>query len=204
MKEQENYFNRPEISASDLLALDRGYELPEMEALTEGTLFDNLVLTPDQIDFFSMEVEGREFTDRQLRMCERMKRSLFADKKARFETAFDTAEKQVVMTGVIEGYAARCKYDLFWRPLGYGGDLKSTACTTQTAFEASISYFGYDLQRAWYMDISGADKDLVIAVSKKRSHPVFVVPIERGDAIYTAGREKYLRLLKLWGERYGS
>jgi hypothetical protein len=75
----------------------------------------------------------------------------------------------------------------------YGGDIKSTVCTTQKAFEQSLEYFDYDRQRAWYMDISGAVRDVLIGISKE-NFKVFIVTITRDSEIYKRGREKYQEL----------
>lgn len=96
----------------------------------------------------------------------------------------------------------RCKYDLYSDLLKWGGDLKTTACTTFTQFMEAVKHFDYDRSRAWYMDISGADKDLIIGVSKV-NHKVFIVPVVRGGEIYNQGREKYQELAFRWWSLFG-
>ena len=60
-----------------------------------------------------------------------------------------------------------------------------------------IDFFDWDRSRAWYMDIARSDHDFIYAISKKNSK-VFKKQINRGDAIYEAGREKYEELAFQW------
>ena len=45
----------------------------------------------------------------------------------------------------------------------------------------------------WYMDIANSNRDFIYAISKKNCK-IFKKFIERDDAIYTHGREKYEEL----------
>jgi len=95
----------------------------------------------------------------------------------------------------------RCKYDLYKRTARLAADIKTTSCTSQAAFVASILSFEYHRQGALYMDLGNADQFMFIGIGKKPKlgkHPIFKFVIRRGDAYYEAGRARYLQLANLY------
>lgn len=66
----------------------------------------------------------------------------------------------------------RCKFD--WWLGEFGGDLKTTAATSQEQFEAQIDFVDWDRSRAWYMDLTHSidprygNQDFIFAVSKTK------------------------------------
>jgi hypothetical protein len=97
----------------------------------------------------------------------------------------------------------RCKWDLWRSDWGWGGDIKSTTATTQAQFEAAAIFFNYDRQRAWYMDVEGADRDVLIGISKVKPHRIFKIPINRESNFYKSGKEKYMELAFRWSLLFG-
>jgi hypothetical protein len=92
----------------------------------------------------------------------------------------------------------RCKYDLWADVLRYGGDIKSTTATTQKQFEDACYHFDYDRQRAVYMNLSGAEKDVLIGISKVNLK-VFKLFIDRKSEFYLSGMQKFRELgFKYW------
>ena len=96
----------------------------------------------------------------------------------------------------------RCKFD--WWLGEFGGDLKTTAATSQEQFEAQIDFVDWDRSRAWYMDLTHSidprygNQDFIFAVSKTKKK-VFYKKIERGDELYLRGREKALEwAFRMW------
>ena len=87
----------------------------------------------------------------------------------------------------------RCKWDWFLSACNFGGDLKTTFATSQKQFDEAVDFFDWDRSRAWYMDIANSNLDFIYAISKKNCL-VFKKHINRGDAIYLRGREKYEEL----------
>ena len=189
-----DYFKLPGISMSELRGPVEGSD----EALTFGTLFDNLVLTPNEIDYANYQVEGRNYTQEQMDRAQTMLLSL---QGSEWWNLITEAGKQVIYDKLMEiNYGGirflihgKCKYDMDFNP-DMGGDLKSTDAKSKSQFEAAIEHFGYDAQRAWYMDISGKSRDVIIGVSKHYPYRVFVVPISRTSEIYQRGRAKYEEL----------
>jgi len=208
----DEYYNRKEVSNSDLTRLKNELyprEMPDpTNAFRFGNLIDAMITEPEQVDFFKRTLGEHQFTKEDFEKAERMKAAFYADKFCR-EIA-EGAEGQKVMTRHREfdydGFEfeldTRCKWDL-WRPdWGWGGDIKSTSATTQAGFENAARHFDYDRQRAWYMDISGSDTDIIIGISKV-NFKVFKISINRQSRWYLDGFNKYNFLAFKWHLIYG-
>lgn len=204
----DTYYARPEVSNSDLSALEfyfmnkeQAYDLAQ--AYRFGNLIDAMITEPHRVDHLSLLVDGEQFTRDEWEKAKHMMKAFFADPVCK--QFHSLASGQSVMTKVMHmeyqgiefALPVRCKWDLWMEVMGYGADIKSTTCTTQKQFEDSVRYFNYDKQRAWYMDIAGSDRDMLIGISKV-NFKIFKVPISRGDALYNSGREKYLE----WAFKY--
>lgn len=206
---QDLYFSRPEVSNSDLSWVKEYYE-PELikvdkeRAYKFGTLIDAIITEPHKVDFFQYTVEGIPYDSKDFEIAKLMKKSFDNDEMCR--ELIKVSDCQKVMTGTrsfrCEGVEfdlnTRCKWDLWVERRNYGGDIKSTAATSQKQFEEAVRFFDYDRQRAWYMDIAGSDKDVIIGISKK-NYKVFKVPVRRGDELFNEGVKKYTDLaFKYW------
>ena len=207
------YYSRGEVSNSDLSWLKRqlypaGEWAEPLEAYRFGRLLDYMVTEPYRVDTLRKEAGGEPYGDEDWERALAMKQALLRDGTGR--QLHGLCKGQEVMAGCLELEAygvpfrilARCKYDFWSDALGFGGDLKSTTAETQRQFEQAAAYFDYDRQRAWYMDISGAERDILIAVSKKNMK-VFKIPITRQSAWYKEGRRKYLDLAFRWNVLFG-
>ncbi|MDR1348293.1 MAG: PD-(D/E)XK nuclease-like domain-containing protein [Prevotellaceae bacterium] len=206
------YYSRKEVSNSDLSALKQMLfprEMPDpTNAYRFGNLIDAMITEPERVDFFKRTVDDIQFTVEDFERAECMKRAFFADEFCR--TLAERASGQEVMTRCrkfnYSGYGfeldTRCKWDLWRSDWGWGGDIKSTAATTQSQFEAAAKFFDYDRQRAWYMDIAGSDRDILIGISKV-NFKVFKVAINRQSELYRQGFQKYNELAFKWHLIYG-
>ena len=96
----------------------------------------------------------------------------------------------------------RCKWDLWMPSLGWGGDIKSTSATTQKQFEDAVTFFDYDRQRFFYMNISGSTQDVLIGISKE-NFKVFTVKIKQGDKLWKSGQDKCFDLAFKYWEMFG-
>lgn len=209
-----NYFTHPFVSNSDLSWLDEELKAREnrpdpTEAYKFGTLIDCMITEPHEVDYFKRTCMGQEYTPEQFEMAEKMKASFYRDplctnmvKNSEYQTIFEQENKTFNNGLAVFTLSVKCKFDLWMPVFNWGGDIKSTTATTQKQFEAAIEHFNYDRQRAWYMDIAGSDKDILIGISKK-NFKVFKVPITRGDARYNRGREKYEYLTYKWFQLFG-
>lgn len=211
-----DYYSRPEVSNSDLSRLkDLLYPRPDFgnkeKAYAFGTLLDFMITEPHKVDFYNLSVEGQysnyPFTQEDFDLAKEMKRSFFKDEFCKilaenadfqsvsishdFPIIHDEFEFQL-SPGV------RCKWDLLVKSWKLGGDIKSTTAKSQKEFEEACDYFDYFRSRAWYMDITGTDKDMLIGISKVNQN-VFKIPINRGDKLYNYGKAQYQELaFKYW------
>lgn len=202
---RDPYFDRSEVSHSDLSSLDKylnpgKYMDMAPEALEKifafGTLIDMMITEPEKVDFFKLTCNGYQHTKEEFETAIKMKQAFDKDS---FAPYLKIADKQKVMAREMEfnynGFTftmpVRCKWDL-WMHI-WGGDIKSTSATTQKQFEEACKMFNYDRSRAFYMDIANSDRDLIIGISKV-NFKVFKVYVERGDAFYNAGKEAYSEL----------
>lgn len=200
------YFNRSEVSNSDLTALKK-YWMPESMAIDYekayrfGTLIDAMITEPDKLDYYQFSISGSDYsyTEDEFKKAKLMKRAFDAHPLCKSMLQQSSMQHVMARSMNIE-YGSfsfqlnvRCKWDLWMNISNWGGDIKSTVATTQKQFEEACRYFDYDRQRAWYMDIAESDKDVLIGISKV-NYKIFTIPIKRGDSFYTSGKNKYREL----------
>jgi len=200
---KDPYYSRSEVSNSDLSTLKKliygGQDYDPTEAYKFGTLIDCMLTEPDKVNFYNYTCNGEQYTKDQFEQARQMKRAFFKDDLARrmLERADTQAimfrEMQIEFEGFNFSLPVRCKWDIWMKHLGWGGDIKSTAATSQKQFEDAAHHFDYDRQRAFYMDIAGSNQDILIAVSKV-NFQVFKIPIKRGDKFFQSGQDKYREL----------
>lgn len=198
---QDQYYGRTEVSNSDLGWLDK-YFLPTSQvydinaAYRFGNLIDAMITEPHRCNHYSYKVDDEPFTKAEWEQAYRMLEAFRNDPICKHYESMATGqnvmsrEMEFNHAGLTFTMPVRCKWDLWMPPVRHGADIKSTTATTQKGFEQSLQYFNYDRQRAFYMDIAGADRDLLIGISKINFR-IFKVPIIRGDATYESGKEKY-------------
>ena len=205
----DNYYNRKEVSNSDLTEL-KNLLHPHIQwgdreqAFRFGTLVDALITEPQRVNYFQRTVDDVLYTDDEFDHAREMHRSLRleARKDPLLHVVLERAETQRYMVNDSQGFeyggfafslSTRCKWD-WWMPFaGFGGDLKTTFAASQREFEEAIDFFDWDRSRAWYMDIAHSSRDFIYAISKKNCQ-VFKHFINRDDATYRRGREKYEEL----------
>lgn len=186
----DNYFNRAEVSNSDLSWLNK-YWMPQDQiidyekAYKFGTLIDAMITEPHRINYFKRTVDKYQYTEEDFARAEEMKKSFMADalcmnifNQSVFQRVSVNNDAVMNYEGIPFKVNKRCKWDLYMPHVGWGGDIKSTTATTQKQFEEAIRYFDYDRQRAWYMDIDKTPQDILIGISKV-NFKVFKVPIPR-------------------------
>lgn len=197
----DTYYDRPEVSNSDLSSLMTYFQPPAQvydlaEAYRFGNLIDAMITEPHRVDYLRRRVDNERFSAEEWSRAEKMKKAFlsvpFCAELQRQATGQNSMSEllEIEHAGIRFSFKARCKWDLWMPSFGWGGDIKSTTATNQKQFEQTLDYFNYDRQRAWYMDISNAPKDVLIGISKV-NFKVFIVTIERGGEIYNRGRAKY-------------
>lgn len=206
---QDPYYNRPEVSNSDLSALKnyfmpKDYVMDVTAAYRFGNLIDSLITEPNRCDHYNLRVDGEQFSRNEWDHASLMRKEFLRDPMA--AQMLNLAKGQCVKSGIVkldyEGIdfelLMRCKYDLWSDQLRYGGDIKSTTATTQKQFEDACYHFDYDRQRAVYMNLSGAQKDVIIGISKVNLK-VFKLFINRESEFYKSGMEKFREIaFKYW------
>ena len=208
-----NYYQRPEISNSDLSWLKQQLwprEMPDpTEAYKFGTLLDALITEKERVNYFNLTVDNIKYKKEDFELAEMMKREFYKDPICM--QFYQFSKGQVEMSremnfdynGIKFTLPVRCKWDFWAEMLKHGGDLKSTTAKSQSEFETAAEYFDQDRQRAWYMDIADVDKDILIGISKKNLK-VFKIFITRESEFYKRGRAKYLELAFRWWLMFGN
>ncbi|WP_019540533.1 hypothetical protein [Proteiniphilum acetatigenes] len=214
MANPDTYFNRKEVSNSDLTELKnllypRTQYGDKEKAFKFGTLIDAIITEPDRVDFYKLTVDDVLYLKEDFDLAIEMRKSLIAEsrkdtflanvlKHASTQTVSIRQNQPFDYCGFEFTLDTRCKWDFWLSSVNFGGDLKSTFAESQKQFEEAIDFFDWDRSRAWYMDIIGSDRDFIYAISKKNCK-VFKYFIQRGDKTYEKGKEKYLDLaFKYW------
>ena len=209
MNAQQSYYSRPEVSNSDLTQL-KNLLHPRLqygdreEAFRFGSLVDALVTEPNRVNRYRFTVDDVQYTEDEFEHATQMLRALRSEARrdAFLAKMLETADTQRCMFNKRQQFQyggfsfsldTRCKWDWFLTPYGFGGDLKTTFASTQKEFDEAVDFFDWDRSRAWYMDIARSDRDFIYGISKKNGC-VFKKFINRDDAIYKRGREKYEEL----------
>jgi hypothetical protein len=205
----DTYYSRSEVSNSDLSAL-KNYFMPKdfvMDATAAyrfGNLIDAMITEAHRVDHYRMRVDNEQFNPEEWNKALKMKEAFMKDDFCKGIYSMCSGQSVKVVEDFkinYEGFEfslpARCKYDLWMDPLKYGADIKSTTATTQKQFEDACIYFGYTRQRAWYMDLTGAEKDILIGISKV-NNKIFKIFINKESEFYKIGKADY----QYWAFRY--
>lgn len=199
------YYNRSEVSNSDLGWLKKQFLPTEVTDPTEaykfGTLIDAMITEPHRVDYYKLTVDDVQYTQEQFKQAKEMKKAFMNDPlcakllKQSQTQLVSTALLNIEFEGIEFSLNTRCKWDL--KLVNWGADIKSTTATTQKQFIEACYYFDYNRQRAWYMDIIESNQDMLIGISKN-NYKVFKIPIKRGDDFYNSGKKQYQELAFKW------
>ena len=209
MNAQQSYYSRSEVSNSDLTQL-KNLLHPRLQygdreaAFRFGSLVDALVTEPNRVNRYRFTVDDVQYSEEEFEHATQMLRALRSEARrdAFLAKVLETADTQRCMFNKRQQFQyggfsfsldTRCKWDWFLTPYCFGGDLKTTFASTQKEFDEAVDFFDWDRSRAWYMDIARSDRDFIYGISKKNGC-VFKKFINRDDAIYKRGREKYEEL----------
>ncbi len=205
----DTYYQRREVSNSDLTALKELLH-PRLQfgdreqAFRFGSLVDAIITEPDRVNYYRLTVDDVQYTDDEFRHAREMYRALRTEARrdpflrnvlaqAATQRFMVTECQRFDYGGLSFTLPTRCKWDWWLDIAHFGGDLKTCSAATQREFEEAVEVFDWDRSRAWYMDIARSDRDFIYAISKKNCN-IFKLFINRGDAIYNRGREKYEEL----------
>jgi hypothetical protein len=205
----DEYYNRREVSNSDLTELKNllhpRQQFGDKEAAFRfGSLVDAIITEPDRVNVYRYTVDDVQYTADEFGLAREMYKSLQmeARKDEFLAKVLELSDTQRFMVNRAQQFKygsfpftldTRCKWDWYLSACNFGGDLKTTFATSQKQFDEAVDFFDWDRSRAWYMDIANSNLDFIYAISKKNCL-VFKKHINRGDAIYIRGREKYEEL----------
>lgn len=206
-----DYYKRSEVSNSDLSELKRqlygGIEIDPVHAKF-GNLIDHMITEKEKVNYFKYVCAGDQMTEDDFKRAEEMKKAFMRDEFCVKILSLSDTQKIMVNPKQLFDYdipfylPTRCKWDLYMNSMGWGGDIKSTAATTQKQFEDAIRHFDYDRSRFFYMNIANSDKDIIIGISKE-NFKIFKVQIKRGDNLWKSGRDKCMELAFKYWEMFG-
>lgn len=209
-----NYFSRPEVSNSDLTALARNYNaLPDNRAELEdifnfGSLVDGMLTEDWRVNPLRLTLR-QDYGDDLVYEADVFLQADLLARSCKRDPVISSIIKQMVGQYVFirtlgfsyEGeeleIRARCKFDEYGKSLSMGADFKTTSCASRKQFREAISFFHWDRQAAFYMDLAKIDRQWIIGISKKTGE-IFKHAIQRGDETYLAGRAKY----SFWAYRW--
>lgn len=205
---KDPYYDLPEVSNSDLGKLKDelfgARRFDPTQAYRFGSLVDILITEPDKANYLTREAGGESYSKDEWDLAVQMKQAFKNDEFSSKILQLSTMQKvtrvpafKIQHRGYSFTLPVRCKWDLFINDMGWGGDIKSTVATTQDQFLNACYHFDYNRQRAWYMDLVGAEKDVLIGISKKNLK-VFKIFIDRDSEFYKSGREQYQELAFLY------
>ena len=205
----DTYYQRSEVSNSDLTTLKQllhpRLQFGDKEAAFRfGNLVDAVITEPSRVNYYRNTVDDVQYTQEEINHARAMYNALRKEAErdqflayvlanSNTQTAMVNQQQPFYYGGFLFHLDTRCKWDWWLSDVGFGGDLKTTFASSQKEFDEAIDFFDWDRSRAWYMDIAHSDRDFIYAISKK-NNCVFKHFINRGDATYERGREKYEEL----------
>jgi len=208
----EEYFNRPEISNSNIKEFLTGEE--DIDEATkrrflEGSALHYFILEPHLFESHLLLFEASErqkIRDDIEKMALKVKNDLLV--KAIFEHPEGKAE-QVYIGQLLESdendfsVKNRIKTD-FTIPGELYLELKSTSATNFKSFLYQALKFDYDRQIAMGIDLGNFKKAVIVGVTKTLKNPrVFKIPVVKDDDFYLRGKEKYREAItKIIQERW--
>lgn len=208
----DNYYSRPEVSNSDLSALKKqhygGQDFDPTEAYKFGSLIDAMITEPHLVDEYKLTCDDVQYDKEAFERAREMRKAFMKDPFCRNMLQHSTPQKVMAVQNKKFEYhvpftlSVRCKWDLWMAGFNWGGDIKSTAATTQKQFEEACRHFDYDRSRWWYMEIAQSDQDILIGISKV-NFKIFKLPIRRGDDFFNQGKDKGLELAFKYWQFYG-
>lgn len=190
-----SYFEVDEyISASKLKGfIDLGYKnainANVQKSFDFGTLTHTCIFEPNTIGAVEKQQDNYELA------C-RMRDTFMKDALCK-ELMQMPGKSEFEFYRMMHGIYSKCKTDRWVIDPKIIIEFKTLTVGSQNAFEKAIDMFGYDLAAAWYIDITGAESELIVAVSKKNPTKLFKYLVTRSDKIYKSGKDRYIRAIKM-------
>lgn len=207
-----SYFDHHYISNSDLKKVrkmvDPKFDDPAdlEEILKFGTLVHALIFEPHKADpnhkdyGLAVDMSKTFFNDP---MCRDFIHLHDFEREKEFYNppeGYNKAEDEEVG---VDGVYARCKMDGSSFGLKTVMEFKGLSCESEKSFEAAMDRFDYDMGLAWYLDVSGYQRCLMVGVSKKSPKRIFKRIADRNHPYYRSGRKKIVQHIEILKELVG-
>lgn len=161
--------------------------LPE-KAFRFGSMVDAILTQPDELE--------DSLTDEEILAGIKLSKAALAHPLS--SMILSHGKSQVILTsevtidfeGIIKPIEAKCMYDKLLLKMKIGADYKTTVAKDYAEFLVLISWFKYDRQAYWYMEIGNLDRFVLIGLSKTRVGEVFIHIVKRGDEMWQSGKDK--------------
>lgn len=186
---------------------DSAFKVDATEAYRLGSLFDAVVTDPALINRLDNTITGTDykFTDLEYKRALKMKANMLNNPIAK--VIFEHSQTQTEyftesLTGTFNNiqfgvpFKSRLDFDAS-KKMGLIADLKRTFAKTQMQFEKAFDFFSYDRQAYCYMRMTNVERMVFIGVSSQNDD-VFIININKNDAKYLSGKEKFNRLAFKW------
>lgn len=195
-----NYFDSDYVSNSDLKELrkrvDPKFEEPPnlKEIFIFGHLVEDCIFHPAAADYTHPKIE----------LAKAMAIAFHADKICRtFLMVNDFRRQHEWYRSDRFGLRARCKADGDSRQISSLMEFKGLSVDSDSQFEECIDRFDYDQALSWYLDLSGYNRMLLVAGSKKSPDRLFKRIVDRDHKIYKRGLDKVHSAVRLWNQYFG-
>lgn len=199
-----SYFQRPEISVSDIKTFLKkakgGNPEPEnLEKIFElGSLNHAVIFEP------SAATRPETITDDEWRTAILMKERFFREELCRMLVMRPDFQREMPFFKEIEvggmKYNARIKCDGISKGIKTVLEYKGLAVTTEKAFLDAIDNLMYDMAAVQYLLVSECEMILIVGISKIKPSLLFKKIIKKHDETYLWGEEKLIQALRLWRE----
>jgi hypothetical protein len=193
-----SYYNHQYASNSDLKKLISRYvegrEEPDLEEIFDlGTLIHQAILEPHKAN--------KQHKDYEL--ASKMAKTVLKDRLCRDLIFMPDFKREHEFYRVnVHGIRARAKMDGSSNRIRTILEYKGLKIANEKAFDESIYKFDYDQGAAWYLDTSGYDRLLIVAVSKTDPNKIFKRIIDRNHNIYKSGLVKVERAVMYWKQYF--
>lgn len=201
MANSNPYYLHPFLSNSRLTKLSHeisGADLKEYtQAFRRGTVLDAYITQPQIRGELNLTLQEMEFGLAGFKIFTADNYCQLLHRYSRTQWPFYKENIKFKFNGVEFSHDCKCLYDGIHAPV-LGWDIKHTQATSQKAFEEACHHFQYFRGRAWYMNLSGLKRDMIIGVNVERGL-LFKVPITFWDENHQLGVKQYTELAyKYW------
>ena len=153
----DEYYNRPEVSNSDLTELKQLLH-PRMQfgdkeaAFRFGSLVDAIITEPSRVNYYQLTVDDVQYTEDEFYHAKQMHQALLTEAKHDpfLAKVLELSDTQRFMVNKQQRFEygsfpfcldTRCKWDWWLQMAGFGGDLKTTFASSQKQFEEAVDFF---------------------------------------------------------------